>query len=53
MDRLRRQASNLAVLSLVLRKRPLTLLWLATARKAQVTLGVTVLALLLSAHRRS
>jgi len=49
MDRLRLQVNNLAVLSLMLRKRQLTLLWLKTARKAQVALGIAVIALLLLA----
>jgi len=43
---LRRQAGNLAVLSLMIRKPRLVTLWLATARRAQLTLAIGLLALI-------
>lgn len=46
---LRRQAGNLAALSLMIKKRRLVTLWLTTARRAQLTLGIGLLALLLLA----
>lgn len=46
---LRRQAGNLAALALMIKKPRLVTLWLATARRAQLTLAVGLLALLLLA----
>lgn len=46
---LRRQAGNLIALSLMIKKRRLVTLWITTARRAQLTLGVGLLALVLLA----